>query len=152
MTSRRYLTLYIEARCLKYLDGILDKLVYAINVSYANTRAKLYSPDDVSEEFDIVAGVLQVDTLSPYLFIIVLDYALRKAINGHEEELGFTIVARRSRRLHPTVLTDLDFSDDIFLLSIKNTSNTLVLYQFIRKGHYSKKGSNMERIRHNTNT
>ena len=97
--------------------GIPDKLVDAINGSYAITRAKVYSPDGVSEEFDIVAGVLKGDTLSPYLFIIVLDYALRKAINGHEDELGFTIAPRRSRRLHLTVLTYLDFADDIALLS-----------------------------------
>ena len=97
--------------------GIPDNLVDAINGSYDNTRTKVCSPDGVSEEFDIVAGVLQGDTLSPCLFIIVLDYALRKAINGHEEELGFIIVPRRSRRLHPTVLTDLDFADDIALLS-----------------------------------
>ena len=70
---------------------IPDKIVDAINRSYANIRAKVYTLDGVSEEFDIVAGVLQGDTLSPYLFIIVLDYALRKAINGHEEELEFTI-------------------------------------------------------------
>ena len=70
--------------------GIHDKLVDAINGSYANTRAKVYSPDGVSEDFDIVAGVIQGDTLSPYLFIIVLDYAIRKAINEHEEEFGFT--------------------------------------------------------------
>ena len=38
--------------------GIPDKLVDAINGSYANTRSKVYSPDGVSEEFDIVAGVL----------------------------------------------------------------------------------------------
>ena len=35
--------------------GISDKLVDAINGSYANTRAKVYSPDGVPEEFDIVA-------------------------------------------------------------------------------------------------
>ena len=34
------------------------------------------SADGASEEFDIVAGVLQGDTISPYLFIIVLDYVL----------------------------------------------------------------------------
>ena len=97
--------------------GIPDKLVDAINGSYTNTRAKVYSPDGVSEEFDIIAGDLQVDTLLPYLFIIALDYALRIEINGHEEELGFTIVSRRSRRLQSTVLTHLDFADDIALLS-----------------------------------
>ena len=96
---------------------IPDKLVDAINGSYANTRSKVYSPDGVSEEFDIVAGVIQGNTLSPYLFIIVLDYALRKVINGHEEKLIITIVPRISRRVHPTILTYLDFADDIALLS-----------------------------------
>ena len=58
--------------------GIPDKLVDAINMSYANTRAKVYSPDCVSGEFDIVAGILQGDTLSPDIFIIVLDYTIIK--------------------------------------------------------------------------
>ena len=97
--------------------GIPDKIVNAIEANYASTRAKVYSPDVVTEEFDIVKGVLQGDTLSPYLFVIILDYALRKAIKGREEELGFTIVPRRSRRVHPIVLTDLDFADDIALIS-----------------------------------
>ena len=97
--------------------GIPDKIVNAIEASYASTRAKVYSPDSVTEEFDIVKGVLQGDTLSPYLFVIILDYALRKAIKGSEKELGFTIVPRRSRRVHLIVLTDLYFADDIALIS-----------------------------------
>ena len=61
--------------------GIPDKIVNAINGRYANNRAKVYLPDGISEEFDIVAGVIQGDTLSSYIFIILLDYALRKEIN-----------------------------------------------------------------------
>ena len=77
--------------------GIPDKLVNAIHENYYNTISKLYSPDSVSEEFDIIAGVLQGDNLSPYLFTNVLDYALRKAINGRDlEELGFTFVQSKS--------------------------------------------------------
>ena len=104
--------------------GISDMILKAINTSYANTRAKVYMSHCVSEEFDIVPGVLQGDTLKPYLFIVIQDYALRKAINGQEEQLGFTIVPRRSRRLYPTVLTYLYFADDIALINIKycNTS------------------------------
>ena len=34
-----------------------------------------------TEYFDIVAGVLQGDTLAPYLFIICLDYVLRTSID-----------------------------------------------------------------------
>ena len=90
---------------------IPDKLVNAIYLSYIiydNTRLKVYSPYGVSEEFDIVAGILQGVILSPYLFITVLDYALSKAIKGREEELGFTIVPRKSRRLYLTVIPYLD--------------------------------------------
>ena len=40
---------------------------------------------------------MQGDTLAPYLFIIVLDFALSKALEG-KEDLGFTLAPRRSRR------------------------------------------------------
>ena len=40
---------------------------------------KVRSPDGDTEYFDIVAGVLQGDTLAPYLFIICLDYVLKKS-------------------------------------------------------------------------
>ena len=63
--------------------------------------------------FEITAGVLQGDTLAPFLFIIVLYYALRKAVTGREEDLGFTITPRRSQRHPKEVITDLDFADDI---------------------------------------
>ena len=36
---------------------------------------------------------------------------------GKEEELGFTLKKRQSRRRPAVVLTDLDFADDIALLS-----------------------------------
>ena len=84
---------------------------------YTNTRAKVISPDGETEDFEITAGVLQGDTLAPFLFVIVLDYALRKAIGGKEDELGFTLKPRKSRRHPKIVLPDLDFADDIALLS-----------------------------------
>ncbi|KAJ8337946.1 hypothetical protein SKAU_G00369120 [Synaphobranchus kaupii] len=81
------------------------------------TRAKVVTPDGTSEEFDILAGVLQGDTLAPFLFIIVLDYVLRQAIEGREKDLGFTITPRRSGQFPAIVLTDLDYADDISLIS-----------------------------------
>ena len=62
-------------------------------------------------------GVLQGDTLASFLFVIVLDYALRKAIEGKEETYGFTIETRKSRRVTARTITDLDFADDIALIS-----------------------------------
>ena len=63
----------------------------------------------------------------PYLVIVILDYALRKAINSQEEELGFTIVPRRSRKLYLTVLTDLDFAENIALISNTATQASQLL-------------------------
>ena len=97
--------------------GIPPNLLRAIESMYTNTRAKVISPDGETEMFDITAGVLQGDTLAPFLFVVVLDYALRKALTGREEDLGFTITPRKSSRHPKKVLADLDFADDIALLS-----------------------------------
>ena len=53
--------------------GIPKETVAAITILYRNTKVKVRSPDGDTEYFDIVAGVLQGDTLAPYLFIICLD-------------------------------------------------------------------------------
>ena len=95
---------------------IPEKLVQAISLMYDKTRARVITPDGETEFFEILAGVLQGDTLAPFLFAIVLDYAMRQALNGREEELGFKIERRRSRRHRPVVVTDTDFADDIALL------------------------------------
>ena len=43
------------------------------------------SPDGSTNFFDIIAGILQGDTLTPYLFIIWLDYILRTSIDVIKE-------------------------------------------------------------------
>ena len=70
---------------------------------YTDVKARIISPDGDADYFNIIAGVLQGDTLAPYLVVIVLDYALRRAVSGRETELGFTLVKRQSRR-KPAVL------------------------------------------------
>ena len=97
--------------------GVPEKIVKAIGLMYQNTRARVVTPDGETEFFEILAGVLQGDTLAPFLFAIVLDYAMRQALQGREEELGFKLDRRRSRRKHPTIITDTDFADDIALVT-----------------------------------
>ncbi|KXJ07950.1 hypothetical protein AC249_AIPGENE26468 [Exaiptasia diaphana] len=77
-----------------------------------NARSMVRSPDGDTDFFDITAGVLQGDTLAPYLFIIWLDYVLRKALDENSE-LGFTLTERRSRRHPAQKFTDADYADDI---------------------------------------
>ena len=50
-------------------------------ILYRNTKVKVRSPDRDTDYFDIVAGVLQGDTLAPYLFIIYLDDVVRISID-----------------------------------------------------------------------
>ena len=55
--------------------GLPKETVAAIMMLYRNTKVKVHSPDEDTDYFDIVAGVLQGDTLAPY--IVCLDYVLR---------------------------------------------------------------------------
>ena len=74
----------------------------------------------VTEYFDIVTGVLQGDTLAPYLFIICQDYVLRTSIDKIREN-GFELTKKRSRRYPAKAITDADYADNIALLA--NTPN-----------------------------
>ena len=53
--------------------GLLKETAPIIMMLYKNMKVKVYSPDGDTAFFDIVASVLQGDTLAPYLFIICLD-------------------------------------------------------------------------------
>ena len=57
--------------------------------------------------FDIVAGVLQGDTLAPYILITCLDYVLRTSLDTIKEK-GFTLRKARSRRYPAQTVTDAD--------------------------------------------
>lgn len=39
------------------------------HLMYTNTRTRVVSPDGTSDEFEIKAGVLEGDTLAPFLFV-----------------------------------------------------------------------------------
>ena len=83
---------------------------------YKNMKVKVCSPDGDTEYFKIVAGVLQGDTLAPYLFIIWLDYVLRMSIDLMKEN-SFKLAKERSRRYPAHTITDMDYADDIVLLA-----------------------------------
>ena len=100
--------------------GLPKETVAAITILYRNTKVKVRSPDGDTEYFDIVAGVLQGETLASYLFLICLDYVLRTSINKIREN-GFELTKKRSRRYPAKTITDADYTDDIAILA--NTPN-----------------------------
>ena len=86
--------------------------IYGLNI--------VRSPDGDTEYVNIIAGVLQGDTLAPYLFIICQDYVLRTSIDKIREN-SFELTKKRSRRYPTKTITDADYADDIAILA--NTPN-----------------------------
>ena len=111
--------------------GIPKETVAAITILYRNTKVKVRSPDGDTEYFDIVAGVLQGDTLAPYLFIICLDYVLRTSIDKIREN-GYELTKKRSRRYPAKTITDADYADDIAILSNTPDQAETLLYSLER--------------------
>ena len=52
---------------------------------YKNTKVKVRSPDEDTDFFDIIACLLQGDTLASYMFIMCLGYVLRTSIDLMKE-------------------------------------------------------------------
>ena len=100
--------------------GLPKETVAAITILYRNTKVKVRSPDGDTEYFDIIAGVLQGDTLAPHLFIICLDYVPRTSVDKIKEN-SFELKEKRSRRYPAKTITDADYADDIAILA--NTPN-----------------------------
>ena len=82
-------------------------------ILYRNTKVKVRSPDGDTDDFDIVAVVLQGDTLASYLFIICLDHVLRTLMDKIKEN-GFELTKKRSRRYLAKTITDADYTDDSY--------------------------------------
>ncbi len=96
--------------------GLLKETVAAVMMQYKNPKVKVLSQDGDTDNFDIEAGVLQGDTLAPYLFIICLDYIFRTSIDKMKDN-DFKLAKERSRRYHAQTITSADYADDIALLA-----------------------------------
>ena len=94
--------------------GLPKETVAAIMMLYRNTKVKVCFPDGNTDYFDIVAGVLQGDTLTPYLFITRLEYALRTSTHKMKDN-GFKLTKERSWRYPAHTITNADYTDDIVL-------------------------------------
>ena len=94
--------------------GIPEPLVNAIGELYNNSKSAVIVDGNISESFEVSTGVLQGDVLAPFLFIILVDYLLKKATSDLDSRA--VTHPRRSKRYPVKVLNDLDFADDIALL------------------------------------
>ena len=99
---------------------------------YRNTKVNVRSPDEYTDYFDIVAGMLQGDTLAPYLFIISLDYVLRTSFDKMKDD-SFKLAKERSRRYPAQTITDADYADDFVLLENTPTQAETLIHSLERE-------------------
>ena len=111
--------------------GITKETVDAIMILYHDTSSMVRSPDGDTDFFDNSAGVLQGDTLAPCIFIICLDYVLRKALDKNNE-LGFPLARRKSKRDPAMKITDTDCAEDLAVLADVLKDTTFLLHSIER--------------------
>ena len=111
--------------------GLPKETISAIIMLYKNTKVKVRSPDGDKDYFDIVVGVLQGDTLAPYLFFICFDYVLRTSFDLIKEN-GFKLAKERNRRYPAQTKTEADYTDDIALLENTPTQAESLLHSLER--------------------
>ena len=112
-------------------NGIPKEIVDLIEKLYTDTKAQVLTPEGLTELFDITVGVLQGDTLAPYLFIIVVDYRMKLTLENHLD-IWFTLKPARSKRHKAIKLADIEFADDIALL-VNSAIDTETLLQTVEE-------------------
>ena len=105
--------------------------VTAIMMLYKNMKTMVHSPDGNTDFFDVVSGVLQRNTLEPFIFIIYLDYVLQTSIDLIKES-DFSLKKKKKRgrsRQYPTeTITDPDYTDDLALFANTSAQAELLLH------------------------
>ena len=112
-------------------NGLPKETVAAIIMLYRTTKVKVRYPDKDTDDFDMVEGMLQEDTLVPYHFIICLDYVLRTSIDKMKDNV-FKLTDERRRRYSTHTITDADYTDDIELLANTPAQSETLLYNLER--------------------
>ena len=105
--------------------GIPEVIVKAIDVLYNNPKSALMVDGNLSDPFQVTTWVLQGAVLAPFLFIVLIDYLMRRATENTES--GVVTNPRHSRGHPVKTSNDLDFADNIALLesSIPNAQRQL---------------------------
>ena len=90
------------------LYGIPEKIINIIKTLYQNTRVAVIHDKSKTDWFDIKSGVKQGCVMSGFLFLLVVDWIMRRTTEDRPRGL---------RWVDDTHLEDLDYADDIVLLS-----------------------------------
>ena len=88
--------------------GIPEKLIKIIKALYKDTKVAVIHNGNKTDWFDIQSGVKQGCVMSGFLFLLVVDWVMRRTTEDKPRGLKWN---------HDEFLEDLDYADDIVLLS-----------------------------------
>ena len=91
--------------------GFPQKFITIIQQLYENATCQVIHDGKLTEPFFVQTGVRQGCLLSPTIFLLVVDWIMRQATTDRRTGLQWTFTKQ---------LEDLDFADDISLLSHKH--------------------------------
>ena len=87
--------------------GVPKKLVNMIKNSYEGMSCRVIHEGQLTKNFEVRTGVRQGCLLSPFLFILVIDWVMKTATKEKRNGIQWTMLTQ----------LDLDFADDLALLS-----------------------------------
>ncbi|KAL1276316.1 hypothetical protein QQF64_035939 [Cirrhinus molitorella] len=88
--------------------GIPAKLIRLIQKSYEEMSCQVVHGGQLTRRFDVKTGVRQGCLLSPFLFLLAIDWVMKQTTDGKKNGIQWTPWSQ---------LDDLDFADDLALLS-----------------------------------
>ena len=92
--------------------GIPSKIFEVITMLYSNSSANVICGNKLTDRFGVKTGVKQGCVLSPFLFLLGIDWIVRQATDVTRRGIGLTLFMN---------LEDLYFAGDIVLLSQRKT-------------------------------
>ena len=88
--------------------GIPEKIVRIVKTFYEDFQCAVENNGEIGEWFDIKTGVKQGCNMSGFLFLMIMDWIMRRTVGKGENGIRWKLTSK---------LDDLEFADDIALLS-----------------------------------
>ena len=88
--------------------GIPEKLINLVKAFYDDFKCAVIHQGETSEWFDIKTGVKQGCNMSWFLFLMVVDWVMRRTVRNDETGIIWKLTSK---------LDDLDFADDLALIA-----------------------------------
>ena len=92
--------------------GVPEKIISLIRCTYQDMSCRIAHAGQLSESFEAKTGVWQGYLLSPFLFLLVIYWITKITTTGENNGIQWTLW---------TQLDDIDFADDLALLSYNHT-------------------------------